>query len=329
MRLAVLAAALAASLSAAAQEAPPRPPPPADGNHRVAAANAALVIADDGGFDHVTARTLRAVVAGELRKHGVSVWDDARFNTMQPVDGALSDWLRNLGVQRLFVLRIGGHLGKKVPLALEEADPDRLSTVFAADLVATGMEEADRNLARLVEAVLSRQSAGDTGAMQTVTAEEKRPFQEKPGRHFVALGFPFGFQSSTGRSYGAPVGAAFSYLYEAQFVRVDVDVLAEYHGSSSTMFAGVIANWVPFDRQVSPYVGAGVGYLVLQGSDGLTGTSRFGYGMAASVEGGVEAMRLQGFRILAGVQLLIPLFDSQSLSLGAPVTPLANLRFAF
>ena len=67
MLLRLAALLVLASLSAAAQDsapvmtvpaAAPRPPPP-DHADRVQPAGAALVLADDGGFDRVTARTLR------------------------------------------------------------------------------------------------------------------------------------------------------------------------------------------------------------------------------------------------------------------------------
>jgi hypothetical protein len=329
MRLAALC--LLASFAALAQEPPPPPPPVAPAIDRARLGGGALVMADDGGFDRVTARTLHSLTAAELRKHGVTISDDPRFHAVIPVDGLLSDMLQQMGVTRLFVLRVGGKLGKKVPLALEEIEPSRLSTVFAADLVATGMEETDRNIARLVEAVLDRKSAGDTAGMQTVTVEEKRPFQEMPGRRFWAVGFPFGFQGSTGRTYGTPLGVSAAWMYEAQWARIDVQALFETHGSSSTFFAGIVPHWVPLDRQISPYVGLGVGYLLVSGSDGAlpSASTKYGGGMGLAAEGGVEMARLQGFRIMAGVQVLIPLFKTDSLSLSAPVTPLAHVRFAF
>src|SRR5438552_15456008 len=97
---------------------------------------AAVVLADDGGLDRVTSRTLRSLVATELRKHGLSVSDDPKLQPTRPVDGALQAELQMLGIRRLFVLRVGGRLERKVPLALEETDPERLTTVVAADLVA-------------------------------------------------------------------------------------------------------------------------------------------------------------------------------------------------
>jgi hypothetical protein len=201
----------------------------------------AVVVADDGGLDHVTSRTLRAVTATELRKRGLSVSDDARFAAVQPVDRQLADVLRDVGVTRLFVLRIG-RLGHKVPLALEEQDARRLTTVFAADLVATGIEEADRNVKRLVEAVVDRRSASDTAGMTTVTNEEKRPFQKKPAEWFKSIGFPFGFTGSTGRTYGTPLGLSGSVFVESEYARIDLQFTGETHQSSSTVFTGLLAH---------------------------------------------------------------------------------------
>jgi len=289
---------------------------------------AALILADDGGLDRVTARTLRSLAAQGLRKRGVTVTDDPRFAFVQGVDATLAQVLKETGVQRVFVLRVGGKLGKKVPLAFEEVDPVRLTSIYAADLVATGMDEADRNIARLVESVLDRKPAGDSAAMTTVTAEEKRPFQKKPSERFVALGFPFGFQGSTGRSYGKPFGLSGAFMIEAENARIDFSTLGEVHSSSGTFWVGISANWLPSDRNITPYIGAGVGYLFIGGSDG-NGVTRTGGGMGLLAEIGVEAMRLHGFRILAGVQMLVPLYDAKSLTLAMPVTPLVHVRFAF
>lgn len=289
---------------------------------------AAIVLADDGGLDRITSRTLRSLTATELRKHGLTVSDDQRFAGVQPVDEQLVTTLRGLGIQRLFVLRIGGKLGQKIPLALEEQDPERLSTVYAADLVATGLEESDRNLRRLVDAVLDRRPAADTAGMTTVTREEKRAFQKKPAEWFKAIGFPFGLQGSTGRTYGTPLGLSGAVMVESEFARIDLQFNGETHGSSSSIFTGLLAHWLPSDRQVTPYVGGGLGYLAINGSDGA-GNSKWGGGMAAAVEVGVEAFRLQTFRLIVGVQGLIPIFDTGSLGLKSPVTPVLHVRFAF
>src|SRR5713101_6711114 len=147
----------------------------------LADASAAVVVADAGGLEVPAVRAIRAVTAGELRKRGVPVSEDARQEAVQPVDARLAALLQEIGVTRLFVVRIGGRLGHKVPLSLEEVSAPRLTPVAAASLTATTLDEADVVATRLVSAVLDRRSADDNAGMRTVTATEARPFQKKPG----------------------------------------------------------------------------------------------------------------------------------------------------
>ncbi len=69
---------------------------------------AAVVVADDGGLDMPAVRAIRTVTAGELRKRGVAVSEDSRQEVVQPVDARLAAMLQEIGVSRLFILRIGG-----------------------------------------------------------------------------------------------------------------------------------------------------------------------------------------------------------------------------
>src|SRR5207237_2504421 len=95
-----------------------------------------------------------------------------------------------LDAQRVFLVRIGGRLGKKVPLSLDEVTPARFFPVASASLSASNLDEADIVAQRLVVAVLGRRPADDTGTMRTVTLAESRPFEKKPGARFLGLGFP-------------------------------------------------------------------------------------------------------------------------------------------
>src|SRR6266851_3372232 len=74
----------------------------------LADASAAVVVADDGGLEVPAVRAIRAVTAGELRKRGVPVSEDVRQEAVQPVDARLAALLQEIGVTRLFVVRIGG-----------------------------------------------------------------------------------------------------------------------------------------------------------------------------------------------------------------------------
>ena len=99
-------------------------------------ATAAVVVADDGGLDAPAVRAIRSVTAAELRKHGVAVSDGALAEPVQSVDAHLAAALQQIGVSRVFVLRIGGQLGRKVPLSLEEVSPQKLTPIAAASLTA-------------------------------------------------------------------------------------------------------------------------------------------------------------------------------------------------
>jgi hypothetical protein len=82
--------------------------------------------------------------------------------------------------------------------------------------------------------------------------------------------------------------------------------------------------WIPFATELSPYLGAGVGYMGAGGNGGLGGV----------VEGGLEAFRLHGIRALLGVQVTIPFFDTQQQSAvnstaHRDVYPAAFVRLAF
>src|SRR5438445_11905739 len=102
----------------------------------LAGSTAAVVVADDGGLEAPAVRAIRAVTGEELRKRGVPVSEDARQEPVQPVVARLAAILQELGVTRLFVVRIGGRLGHKVPLSLEEVSAPKLVPVAAASLAA-------------------------------------------------------------------------------------------------------------------------------------------------------------------------------------------------
>ena len=135
-------------------------------------ADAVLVLADDGALDAPAVYAIRNVAASELRRRGIAISEDRRTEGTRPIDGSLSTLAADLGVRRLFALRVGGRLGQKIPLSLEELMPGSLAPVYAASLTATGLEECDVVTARLVEAVVDRRSADSTAGMRSVTASE-------------------------------------------------------------------------------------------------------------------------------------------------------------
>jgi hypothetical protein len=282
-------------------------------------ADAVLVIADDGALERPAVRAIRNVAASELRKRGIVLADERRTPGVQPIDDSLAEVAADVGARRVFALRVGGRLGQKVPLSLDELSADTLAPVYSASLTATGLEECDVVTARLVDAVLGRRGAETTVQMTTVTAVESKPFAKKPGERFWFIGLPVGLYNAG----ASPAGLSLGYGYEAEFFRISVTGAGFARGGDGVAYLAMEGTWIPFATEFSPFLGAGVGYMGAGGHGGLGGL----------VEGGIEAFRLHGVRALVGVQVAIPFFDTTQNS--APVVahrsvyPAGFVRVAF
>jgi hypothetical protein len=260
-------------------------------------ADAMLVLADDGALDASAVHAIRNLAAGELRKRGIALSEDRRSEGLMPVDASLSELASELGARRVFVLRIGGRLGMKIPLSLDELTASSLAPVYSSTMTALGLDECDVVTARLVQAVVDRKSPESTAEMRTVTAAESRPFAKKPGERFWFIGLPIAlYNGATGTS---PFGFTIGYGYEAENFRVNATAGGFSRGGDGVGYLVLEASWIPLQGELSPYLGGGLGYMGANHG-----------GMGAAVEGGIEAFRLHGVRGLAGVQLLIPFFDN-------------------
>lgn len=298
-------------------------------------ADAVLVLADDGALDAPAVHAIRNLAVTELRKRGVSVSEDRRTEGVRPVDGALSTLTAELGARRLFALRVGGRLGQKVPLSLEELSPGSLAPVYSASMTALGLEECDVVTARLVQSVVDRRSVESTAQMTSVTAAESKSFAKKPGERFWFVGLPVPLFNAR---KGTPAGFSLAYGYEAENFRINASVGGYGRGGDNVGFGMLEAFWIPLAGELSPYLGGGLGYMGA-GSHG---------GMGGVIEGGLEAFRLHGVRALAGVEAMIPFFDTShvdywssydpstgkftsgtTVTPGRDIYPAAFLRFAF
>jgi hypothetical protein len=262
--------------------------------------DAVLVLADDGALEGPAVRAIRNVAANELRKRGVVLAEDRRTAGVHAVDEDLSILALDLGARRVFALRVGGRLGQKIPLSLDELSAETLAPVHSASLTATGLEECDVVTARLVDAVLGGRSAESTAQMTTVTATESKPFAKKPGERFWFIGLPVALYNAG----STPTGFSLGYGYEAENFRISVTGAGYSRGSDGVGYFVMEGAWIPFATEFSPYVGGGIGYMGAGGHGGLGGV----------VEGGIEAFRLHGVRGLLGVQLAIPFFDTRESS---------------
>jgi hypothetical protein len=284
-------------------------------------ADAILVLADDGALEPSAVRAIRNVAASELRKRGVVLLEDHRIEGTRPIDASVSALAAELGARRIFALRVGGRLGQKVPLSLEELAPRSLAPVYTASLTAMGLEECDVVTARLVEAVLDRRSAESTAAMRTVTASESKAFAKKPGERFWFIGLPVALYNA---GQGSPVGFSLGYGYEGENFRVSATTGGYSRGNDGMAYLALDAAWIPLDGEISPYIGGGLGYMGAGGHGG----------MGAIAEAGVEAFRLHGVRALAGFQVALPFFETANLASLSPTPsrrlyPAGFIRLAF
>ena len=228
--------------------------------------SATVVVAENGGFPAATVQTVRSLTATELRARGVDVRDEP---------GEAS---------RQFVLSLG-RLEQKVLITLEDVVPPATVPEFAASHAAASLDEADIVIPRLVRSVLDREPFESSARMGTVTAQESAPFRSRPGEGLFVIGIGL-----------EPLGGSIGWSYEAR--RFRVGVLAQGAGDHGS-FLGIDGAWLPYDGNVSPYLGAGLG-VVEGGDDASLGTK---------LEVGIEFFRLHGVRLMAGVGAIVP-FES-------------------
>ena len=228
--------------------------------------SASLVVAEDGGFPAAAVQTVRSLAATELR---VRAWTCATSRARH---------------SRRFVLSLG-RLDQKVLITLADVVPPATVPEFAATHAAASLDEADIVVPRLVRAVLQREPFESTARVGTVTAQESAPLRSRPGEGLFVIGIGL-----------EPLGGSIGWSYEAR--RFRLGVLAQGAGEHGSFF-GLDGAWLPYDGNVSPYLGAGLGVV-----DGIDEAA-----LGTKLEVGVEFFRLHGVRLMAGVGAIIP-FES-------------------
>lgn len=307
--------ALAVCLSTAVHAAEPAATAPAATAPAASTvAKAAVVLSEDGGLDAVTLRTVRGLLAGKLRQRGLGIVEDPRLDDLRPADAETARIAREAGGDRLFSLRIG-RLGTKLLFTLDEVEPTSQRVVQSATLNAVGVEEGDKILPRLVDAVLDRTPVGETARYATVVHDETRLPVKKQGEYLLAFGLPFALGASARDNFGFSLGL----YYELEHVRIGGTIGGNHNiddasRSAGSFLMGMDAAWLPLDGEVTPYLGGGLGYSYLG-----TGTGS-GSGLAATAEVGVEALRLHNMRVMVGLQALLPFYEQRGEDSWNPVT---------
>ena len=257
-----------------------------------------VLLSDDGGLDTRTARTLRALTVSALRKRGETVSDDPAWEGLHPTGAETQAFLKRFG-GRALSLRVAGRLGTKLPLALEELRPDG-TVATSAWMTAASLEECDIVIPRLVEALLSGKTIESTAQITTVTTEEARPFQHRPGEGRFVIGMLDPLFS--GSDNGSKSGLSLGYMYEAEHFMLGVEGL--YFGSGNSHLGSIVffqGAWLPLSGEFSPYLGGGVGYLGGQDKD-----ISIDSGVGCKLTAGLEMFRLHRVRLQVGVDVYFP-----------------------
>lgn len=211
-----------------------------------------------------------------------------------------------------------GTLGRIVILGVERLDTRRTETVRL-----DGIEEVDVAAARLARALIRGEAFTSTQRVDNLLEDETRAPKvkrgsvkfaasitdvETPGFGARATGFSLGLQYATPR-FALPVDLRFGFD--------DQEYPARQVGLFSVSLGG---RFFPGRRNVSPFVGAGLGMLWLDANEGqypgIEGTGTYfaaeSLAVAPYVEVGVEALRLHRGRIALFVRADLPLSSMES-----------------
>ncbi len=251
---------------------------------RAQGGSATVVVADDGGLDPQAARGIRMLAGGELRKRGLNVEESTT------------------GASRIFAIRIGGKLGNKIPISVEEQNPGGQGVLFAASLVESSIEESTVVVPRLVDAVLDRKSPEENATIASVSDEETREFKKKPGQFLFGLGLPIGLSGMSGSSFGLSGALG----YEIEQIRLDGFLTGVGGDKAGAFLLGLTGNYLFNQGEFSPYAGGGVGYMFTRNGDFSNG------GIGGIAEVGVEALRLHWVHAIVGVQALLPFYQQDN-----------------
>jgi hypothetical protein len=214
----------------------------------------------------------------------VAVVEDERLEGVHPIGPETMSLTEGLGVERVFVFRLG-RLQEKVLMSLEEIEPPSSAPIHVARLTASSLDEADTVVPRLVRAVLERENIEEGQRIATMTDQETEPFKKKAGEGLFILGVGV-----------APLGGSIGWSYEARSWRLGVI----FQGAENDpAFFGVECAWIPLDTNISPYVSAALG-VVTAAHDG-DGTA-----LGTKLEVGAEFFRLHGARLFVGASAVIP-----------------------
>jgi|GEM_PF-2186536 len=263
-----------------------------------------LVLRETGSLDAERRASASALFVVELEKYGVAV-SAIEGRDVKVVAATVP------GTRRAFALDVIA-LGQKLVLKLGEYDTGSGELVFGESITASGMEELDTVVPRIVKSVLLRKKTEETQTVENLTDQEGRAWRKKFGEFLWGFGINFGGTANPGSDLG--YGLSFKVMYEMENLRVDFFLggLGNFtgHDSVGVFVTDLSLNYLFFTSNYSPYVGAGVGF----GTIGVETDSFDGVksGAVGTVSAGFEMFRLYGMRLMLGARMVIPFFEVSS-----------------
>jgi hypothetical protein len=201
-------------------------------------------------------------------------------------------------------------LGYSVVLEVERLDAPEHGTVMLASI-----EEVATAAPRLAQAIVRHEPLVKTQRVDNLLADETRENPLKAGKVGWGLG-ALGMEV-TGSSTREGGGFSLFVVYSTPDIEVPAELRvaggggSAYRDGTRLVAFDVGARWTPSKKDVSPFVGGGLGWLSLKVDDAVSGeewSPKATYsGAALYVEGGVEMLRLHRARILLSVRADLPL----------------------
>jgi hypothetical protein len=263
---------------------------------------AIVVITDDGGIGEASARTARQLASDELRANGVAVATSPELDRLLPLSEEVKKIAQAAGAQKIYALTLSA-LGGKIIVRVEEFTAD-LQPIQNRRLSSRGPEELDIVIPRVVKALITGKSAEDSAEIDTVTQQEGRKWEKKPGEFMWGGGVMLG----GGLAEGALIAYGFDLrsVYEMKHFRLNAvtgGILNVKDKGNGFIYGMVGASYIPSSSDWSPYFGGGFAYLA-SGVDGKVGN-----GVGANVHVGFEAFRLHRARMLIEFGALLPFYQ--------------------
>lgn len=200
-------------------------------------------------------------------------------------------------------------LGEKIFLSLQHMGAGG-ELIREREVVLAEIEETPVAAPRLVEAVRTGKEVGQTATVDSLVGEETRQYRKMGGETFFGLGFMGLAVPGTDVVPGAGILLRWSFETQDFGVVGDLRLVGGSPGDDTAVLfgAGVGGRWFLSNGNWSPFLGAGLGWLVLD----VDAPGHFNggqNGLGTWVEVGVETLRFYETRLSLDLRVELPFYE--------------------